>query len=93
MTPAQIARESFISMVHKVWHQPEQRLFDFYSRKAEGYSAAMKDILGIEVWYEIVKTADRSFPEDVPVCAGIPLYPKNHQPEPQTENNFTDGLE
>lgn len=70
-------KEKFICLCHEAFHQPSRELFELFTRKAAGYSQAIKDIFGIEAWGEIVREADLSFPERVDTCAGIPLYRKN----------------
>lgn len=71
------AQEEFISLCHEAYHQPSRGLFELFTRKAEGYSQAIKDICGIDVWGEIVMEADRSFPDGVDTCAGIPMFPQS----------------
>ena len=55
---------------------------DFYALRigAESYSQAIKDILGLSVWAQIVMAADMEIGEDdTPVCCGVPMF-KNPKP-------------
>lgn len=71
---ADTARERFIKMCHEAYEVQTNEEFQIKRARCETYSLAIKDICGPEVWYCIVSETDMSFPSDVPVCAGIPIY-------------------
>jgi len=72
------ATKEFIAMCHNAWVQPTEALFKEECVRCEGYSKAIKDVFGLGVWSDLVRSADLSFPEEVYVCAGVPIYPKYH---------------
>ena len=69
------ATTEYIAMCHNAWVQPTEELFHKECTRCEGYSKAIMHIAGLDIWGEMTMAADLSFPVDVPVCAGIPIYP------------------
>jgi hypothetical protein len=70
------AKDEYIRLCHDAWTVDTARNFELKCSLAHGYADAIKDICGLDVWGCIIQEADMSFPEDVGVCCGIPLEPK-----------------
>jgi hypothetical protein len=68
------AQETFIQLCHDTHEAETLAEFKRLGDIAKTYSRAIRDICGQDVWAEIAMEADRSFHEDVPVCAGIPIF-------------------
>lgn len=69
-------KENYIKLCHEAYEVNTNEEFHINRARCEAYSTAIKDICGSDVWYAIVAEADQSFPENVAVCAGIPIYYK-----------------
>ena len=67
-------KEEYINLCHDAFKAKNDVEFLMKSSLCNGYSRAIRDISGTAMWSEIVMAADLSFPEDVPVCAGTPIY-------------------
>ena len=51
--------------------------FEYYilADAARNYGEAIRDILGGNVWLDIIEWADNCMPVDTPTLAGIPINP------------------
>lgn len=83
------AREEYIKLCHAAFKAINDVDFHIKRSRCEGYSQAMKDILGLDHWGSIVMATDLSFPDDVPVCAGVPIY---SELQLKDQKETTDGL-
>ena len=67
-------------MCHDAWNcVGTKEQFERLCRDAHIYADCIKDICGLDVWGEIIRRADMSFPEDVSCCCGIPFEPKGEK--------------
>lgn len=67
------AKDTYIKMCHEAYEAASGVEYALASAKANAYGRAINDICGADVFGHILMEADRTFPDDVDTCGGVPF--------------------